>query len=153
MKTTLFAALWIVLTGNSPDSWTVGAVTVLAAVTASLALDPRKTRPWRPWALCHFVGFFLWNSLRGGLDVARRAVHPALPLDPVLVEHPLLLPEGSGRVFLVGTVNLLPGTLSAEISGDVVVIHMLDGSLPAIRELQKLEQRVAALFGIGLDRI
>ncbi len=151
LRVLLFALIWLVLTEGAVGAWGVGLPVVVLAGCASLALP--GARPWR-WqlpGLLVFIPFFLWHSLRGGVDVARRAYLRELPLDPALVEHPLRLPEGPSRIFLVNTVNLLPGTLSAELLGDLVVVHMLDASLPAIRELQQLEAKVAQLFGETLE--
>lgn len=142
-----FALLWMVLTGGAADSWSAGGLAVATAALASLALRPE--RPWRVrlGGALRFVPFFVRQSLRGGLDVTRRAFSPALPLDPVLVEHSLRLPPGTARLFLLNTVSLLPGTLSADLRGDLLLVHGLDASLPLVEDLRRLETLVAELFG------
>ena len=57
-----------------------------------------------------FAGYFLRESLRGGWDVARRALSPALPMSPALVRFLLRLPPGSARWLFCNTISLLPGT-------------------------------------------
>ncbi len=147
----LFVLVWLGLTEGDLKAWGLGLVVAVLAAWASLALPGARPWRWKLPGLLAFIPFFLWHSLRGGVDVARRAYLPRLPLDPALVEHPLRLPDGPSRIFLVNTVNLLPGTLSAELRGNLAVIHMLDASLPAIRELQLLEAKVARLFGETLE--
>jgi multicomponent Na+:H+ antiporter subunit E len=49
-------------------------------------------------------------------------------------------------VIFASTVNLLPGTLSAELNDNVVTIHALNASSAVDRQLQELERRVARLF-------
>ena len=71
----VFAALWWALTGGAADSWLVGVPSVLAATVASQLLWRRHTGWWSPLALLRFVVFFLRESMRGGVDVARRALH------------------------------------------------------------------------------
>jgi multicomponent Na+:H+ antiporter subunit E len=100
--------------------------------------------------MLHFVPFFVLTSLRGGLDVAWRALHPRLPIAPVLLHHPLRLPPGTARTFLIDTVSLLPGTLSTDVREATLVLHVLTDSSAAAPGVVRLEQHVAALFGVEL---
>jgi len=144
----LFAALWWVLAGGA--AWGFGAPVIATAVGVSMALQPAR-RPWlRPWALARFLGFFLTQSPRAGLDVARRAFAPGLPLAPALHDFHLRLPEGPARTLLLNIMSLLPGTLSAGLAGDRLRLHVLDTRLPVEWELRKVEAHIAALFGLKL---
>ena len=91
------------------------------------------------------------ESLRGGVDVALRALHPRLPLAPALLAYDLRLAPGLARIFMVNVVSLLPGTLSADLSGSGLSVHVLDRNLPVQHQLQALEQQVAMLFGVSLS--
>jgi len=145
-----FSLLWWLLTGGSVDSWPVGVIMVALAVLLSLAL--LAPVPWRislPAALS-FIPFFLQQSIRGGIDVAGRAFSVHLPLDPALLEHPLNLPRGTARIFLLNTISLLPGTLSADLVEDRLVVHCLGADSLAADDLRRLEARVAALFMVAL---
>jgi multicomponent Na+:H+ antiporter subunit E len=103
--------------------------------------------------MARFLPFFLWQSLRGGIDVARRALHPRLPLAPLLLDYPLRLPDGPACTFLANTVSLLPGTLSADLENGCLTVHVLDGSQPDVSaELQSLEALIADLFGVELSQ-
>ena len=146
----LFAFLWWVLTGGDSRSWLIGAPVVLAAAAAAVALNPSSRWRFSPAGLAGFVPHFLWRSIVGSVDVAWRAFHPSLPISPALTRYPLGLPaDGPARVFFAGIVNLLPGTLSAELHDDSMTIHLLNGESPAaLAGLQKLEQKVGALFGL-----
>jgi multicomponent Na+:H+ antiporter subunit E len=144
----LMAALWWVLAGGSSSSWLVGVPVVLAAALAMLQWG----RAWRlnlP-GLARFSAYFLWASVRGGVDVARRVLLPALPIDPEQRRYPLRLPEGPARIFFTAVVSLLPGTLSLELERDELILHVLDARLPVDRELRRLETRVADVFTIDL---
>lgn len=145
-----FAFLWFVLTEGESGSWIVGGPTVLLAALASLALPSPASWRWRPAGAARFVPYFLRQSLRGGFDVSRRALDPRLPLQPALVRHPLRLPPGPWRIFFANTVNLLPGTLSAELEEDRIIVHVLDAGPDSLRELGEVEEKVADLFGIAL---
>lgn len=146
----LFAALWWALVPGDPASWVVGAPVALLAAWAGTRLAAR--RPWRlrPAGVARFLPFFLATSLRGGIDVAWRALHPALPIEPALVRFRLRLPPGTARTFIVDVVSLLPGTLSADVDGSTLVLHALNDGGAARRGVAVLEERVADLFALEL---
>jgi len=144
----LYSFLWWVLTDGSAASWWIGVPAVSIAVFASAILLPPVPLIWGE--VVKFAPFFLQRSLQGGADVARRAIHPDLPIAPDLVDYPLRLPPGLPRVMLLNIVNLLPGTLSAELDGRVLKVHVLDGLSDVIPELETLERHVARISGVTL---
>jgi len=89
-RTALFALLWWILTEGAVYSWLVGAPVVVFAVLVSGVLLPGTS--WSLPGILRFIPFFLWHSLRGGVDVAGRALHPRLPISPGLLEHKWRLP-------------------------------------------------------------
>ena len=142
----MFAALWWVLAGGG---WYVGAPFVLLATWLSLQL-------WTEYRLslkgiARFLPWFAVQSLAGATDVARRALLPSMPLQPGLVRHRLRLPAGVCRVSLANVITMLPGTLSADLVGDELVVHALDTGRDMHAMVLDLEPRIAALFGIALD--
>jgi multicomponent Na+:H+ antiporter subunit E len=147
----LLSALWWALNLGELDSWIVGLPVV--ALAAWVATQLTTALHWRVQlrGLLQFLPFFLLTSLRGGADVAWRALHPRLPIEPVLLHYPLRLRNGTARTFLVNVVNLLPGTLSADLKASGLVLHVLNDPGSAARGLAVLEGHVAALFGVDLE--
>ena len=146
-----FVLVWLILTDGDYGSWLVGGPAVLLAVVVSLILLPSRLCIW--YELVLFIPFFLLRSLLGGIDVARRAFHPAMPIVPTLVEYPLQLPSGLPQVFMANTISLLPGTLSATLRQGVVKVHVLDKESDFFEELEALEKKVARVFGLRLDSL
>jgi multicomponent Na+:H+ antiporter subunit E len=147
----LYLLLWWVLTGGDRHSWLIGSLAVGLALLVSLSIPtPQATPRFSPAGLLRFILYFLGQSIRGGSDVAYRAFSPRLPLDPALLDYPLQLPPGSARIFLLNTVSLLPGTLSADLIDDTLRVHLLDQQRDP--QLQQLEQRVAGLFSLRLEK-
>lgn len=139
------AASWWALSEGRAGSWGVGLPTVAAAALLAARLLPLpRSRP-RPGPLLRFAGWFLVESVRGGVDVARRALSPSLPIDPDLLELTTTLPEGAARVVLADAVSLLPGTVTIELDGDRVLVHALDAA-GTERGFREVEARLAALF-------
>jgi multicomponent Na+:H+ antiporter subunit E len=155
VRSLAFAGLWLVLTDGDLRSPFLAAVAVLSAVASSLvAIPPDRSGPRfspRPGPMLRFLAFFLAASVRGGFDVARRSLTPALPIDPGYVDYEVRLPDGPGVVMLAGTVSLLPGTLSTRLDGKRLRLHVLDLGLPTEATTRRLEERIGELFGTPLE--
>ncbi|CAN5120891.1 hypothetical protein BH23CHL1_BH23CHL1_22100 [soil metagenome] len=150
LRGVLATLFWLVLTEGSADYWGLAVLVVALTTLTSLVFVPVASWRWRPMGLLRFLPYFAMQSLRGGIDVSRRAFHPRAPLDPGYVEHQFRLPEGPLRVFFVNAINLQPGTVGVRIEGDRLRVHALDQSMPVEENLRDLEERVAGLFGVEL---
>jgi multicomponent Na+:H+ antiporter subunit E len=84
------------------------------------------------------------------MDVAKRALHPRLPISPGMHDHRWRLPPGLPQVFMANTVSLLPGTLSAELDEKYLRVHILDQTGAFASKLPVIEARVATVFGLNL---
>lgn len=145
-----FAFLWWILAEGRLDAWGLGAVAVAAATWASLHLLPPSRRTFSLGGFLGFAGFFLWNSLRGGAQVAFMALRPGIVLRPTLMELSLSLSAGAPRILLLSTLGLMPGTLGVHLDGERLKLHVLDERLPVAAEVRALEAHIARLFGVAL---
>lgn len=144
-----FALLWMALAGVELKSWIVGAPVVLAAIAIrAWYLPPTAPAAWRWRRVPAFLWLFLSGSLRGGMDVARRAFDPRLPIAPGFVLYRTALPRGPARVLFANVVSLLPGTVVTGIDGPDMEIHTLDASVDVVTELGRIESKVAGLFEV-----
>lgn len=142
-----FSALWWVLAEGRADGWTLGAVAVaLATWTSCIVLPPGPERI-SAGGLIRFLAYFVWHSLRGGLQVAGMALRGRPALRPAMLEVPLTLPPGGPRVLLANALGLMPGTLGVELSEDTLHLHVLDERLPVVAETRALEAAIARLYG------
>ena len=144
----ILATVWWVLTDGHADSWAMGLPAIAVGVFIGLALPAPGQSRWKIRAALGFIPVFLWQSVLGGVDVARRALHPRMPLQPGLITYDLSLEHESARVFLVNTISLLPGTLSVHLEGSRLTLQALDTTLPNVEEIRHMEDRVAGIFGI-----
>ncbi|HRP23831.1 Na+/H+ antiporter subunit E [Thauera sp.] len=140
--------LWWMLSGGA--GWLFGTAAAALAAALSLRLTPPAAHRLRARRLPAFVAFFLLQSLRAGWDVARRTLHPALPLDPGLLSVAPRLPEGAPGWWLMLVISLLPGTLSVQRRGSSLEIHCLDAGLDVESDVRHAEAQIARLFGIEL---
>ncbi|WP_169309518.1 Na+/H+ antiporter subunit E [Rhodomicrobium vannielii] len=148
VRAPFFALLWWIMTGGDVASWLVGAPIVLVATLTSASM--LSSSSWSLKGVFSFAAFFVWQSLRGGTDVALRAIDPRLPISPEVIEFPLRVPPGLLRVILANSACLLPGTLSVDLEGEVLKVHVLDGDSNPMAELKNLEWRVIQMGGASL---
>ncbi len=144
------ALVWLGLNGTDRASWIVGGPVVAAAARLGAAMVPGASWPWSARGALAFGGHFFRESIRGGWDVARRALSPSLPLAPSVVGYETRLPAGAPRWLFCTAVSLLPGTAVIEIGASRILVHVLHSSQDAPQDLRQLEARVAALFGLRL---
>jgi multicomponent Na+:H+ antiporter subunit E len=149
----LLLGVWVVLTLNAPSAYPVGVLAAAVATAISLRLLPPAGRQVRLGAVLRLAPGFVWRSLLGGLDVAWRAFHPRLPLNPRWIAYPTRLPPGAARVSLGNELSLMPGTLAAGGRDDALLIHCLDGAQPVERSIAEEEARVAEAVGAMLERV
>ena len=114
----VLALTWWILTKGASDAWQVGIPALLAALYVDYRLFRPRVHRWSMVGLVRYALFFLKLSATSGIDVAWRAYHPHLPLNPGMKEYPLKLTLLSARNLFVCTVSLLPGTLSVELGED-----------------------------------
>ena len=142
----LLAGLWWVLTNGSAASWLLGLPALAGATWASRRLNGSVGVKISPVGLIRFVPFFLWESLRGGTDVALRTLTPHMRIQPGFSRYRTRLHTLPARTFFAYCVSLLPGTLTADLQDDWLEIHILDIKPDPHIELVRLERSIAQLF-------
>jgi len=140
------AGVWWLLSDGEPASWIIGLPTVIAAGWAVRRLGPAQAGALSVRGLLRFIPFFLWESLRGGVDVALRTLVPKMRIRPGFSQFRTKLRRQDARVFFTCCMGLLPGTLAVELQGDSLEIHLIDVALDADAELGRLERAVARIF-------
>lgn len=140
------AAVWWLLTRGDLASWIVGVPAVAAASWAAVRLRPSRKSSLSLAGVARFVPLFLWESIRAGVDAARRIMAPTMRVQPGFRSYRTSLLEPSARVFFATCVNLLPGTLAAKLEGDQLLIHQLDETTDVTADLRRFERAVERLF-------
>lgn len=144
-----FLGFWLALIGIDPVDLVVGVMAAAIATWVSLRLLPPGPSRFRLGEVASYVLRFLHQSVVAGVDVARRALDPRLPLRPGFVVHQCNLPHGAAHDAFCAITGLLPGTLPCgpDKNGGIV-IHCLDTREPVIDQLTEEEvQFVRALGG------
>jgi len=144
----LFSVIWLIFTAGAAASWWIGAPAIACTAIVSLRLVAPVRPSWN--GSLRFLAYFLAKSFLGAVDVSWRALHPALPIEPNLIEYPLKLRHKMARVFMANTVSLLPGTLSVSLQAHYLRVHVLVDRKTVLTDLETMEKKVAMMFETGL---
>ena len=146
----LYFGLWFVVDQSvKPANLAVGALAAAAASWVSLKLLPPAGGRVRLLVLLLLLPRFLWQSLAAGIDVARRAFSPRLPLAPGFVDYPVGLPRGSARNVFELISSLMPGSVPTDETEASVEYHCLDVRQPVVEQLAAEERVYARALEVG----
>ena len=148
-RTVGFALVWGIAAEGSLNVWPLAAIAVATAVAVSLRLlPPGRTSTISVAGLAGFLGYFIKQSVLGGIQVARLALQRRPQLQPAILAVPLTLPPGLPRILLTGTLGLMPGTLGVRLEDELLHLHVLDRGMPITEEAEQLATHIDRLFGV-----
>lgn len=141
----VYACLWWLLAGNA--GWGFGALCISAAGGLSLWLGVQPLY-LKLLHLPQFLWFFFRELLIGAWDVAHRALHPRLPIDPAWVKFRFNCSNQRVRLLLPAMVGLLPGTVATRSDTTYMYLHVLDQRQDWHTTIAKMETHLTQLFGV-----
>jgi multicomponent Na+:H+ antiporter subunit E len=143
-----FLVLWLVLAGFNPGDLPAAVVAVAGATWTSLRLLPPGGPRLSPRGIARLALRFPLQSLTAGIDVARRAFDPRLPLRPGFVTVSPRIPPGTPRDAFCAFASLLPGTLPVDTNDDgTLLVHCLDVGQPVAAQMAADEELFARALG------
>jgi multicomponent Na+:H+ antiporter subunit E len=144
VRALVYFGIWIVIDQSAkPANLAFGVLATAAATWLSLRLLPPATGRVRLGVLLTLLPRFLWQSLVAGVDVARRAFAPRLPLAPGFVEYPVGLPPGPARNAFELISSLMPGSVPTAETDAKIEFHCLDTGQPVVEQMAAEEQAYA----------
>lgn len=142
--------LWLLLMpSGKPADLVFGALSAVAATLLSLRLFAPLHGRLHIGSMLMLVPHFIWQSILGGIDVARRALDPALPLQPGFIACPLDFPEGLARNTFAVFTSLMPGTVPCGEENGVLIYHCIDIRQPVVKQLWAEEKLLARAITAG----
>ena len=141
--------IWLLLT----ESYSL--IHLSLGLAASLGVALLNTDPARSsdvtirWTrLLTFLPWLFGRILVSGLHMSYLILHPKLPIAPTLTRQRTTLGHEPGIVLLGNAVTLTPGTVTAEVNSEGLVVHAMDDeSLEDLSSL-RLERQVAKVFRV-----
>jgi multicomponent Na+:H+ antiporter subunit E len=147
----VFLGIWFVLYGPDLAALPVCVGAAAAATWTSLRLLPPGAFRPRPGFLFILALRFLGESVVAGIDVARRALEPRLPLRPGFMAYPIRMRPSPARSAFLSMASLLPGTLPTGLDETgALVVHCLDTEQPVVAQMAAEEALLIRALGTEL---
>ncbi len=147
LKTMGFFLIWLLLSASF-NLFHVGLGLVAAFGVAWFNTDRSASR--FTILRLRIVWYFLWlvvRILQSGFHLSVLILHPALPIDPKLIRYRTKLREEAGIVLLGNSITLTPGTITAEVNSQDLVVHAMDDKSAQDVTSLRIDQQIAVLFG------
>ena len=136
-KTLLLLAVWIGLTHSlDPQELLVGVIASLGVAyffggNAPLHLGTILLKYAR------FTPIFIKALIQSNLQVARIVLTPSLPVNPGIVKLKTRLKNDYDKLLLANAITLTPGTITLDLDGEDIYIHVLNLKTKDKATLQK----------------
>ena len=75
--------------------------------------------------LLRYIPWLLWAIVKANIDVARRIVHPRLPMAPRVIRVEASQKTHLGQVIYANSITLTPGTVAVETDEGTIDVHAL----------------------------
>ena len=75
--------------------------------------------------LLRYMPWLLWAIVKANIDVARRIVHPRLPMSPCVIQVETSQKTHLGQVIYANSITLTPGTVAVETDEGTIDVHAL----------------------------
>jgi multicomponent Na+:H+ antiporter subunit E len=136
-KFILLYAVWIGLT-NSFDPQELGVGAIISLGVAWFFGGREKLHLWT--ILLKYAKFsptFIKAIVQSNLHVARIVLTPSLPVNPGIVKLKTTLKNDYDKLLLASAITLTPGTITIDLDGEDIYIHLLDLQTTDKETLQK----------------
>ena len=103
---------------------------------------------FRLWSriLLYFPWLF-YKIVQSSLHLSKLILHPALPIAPQLISVESKLNHHAAIVLLGNSITLTPGTVTAEVDRNNLIVHAMDKTLSEDFESSKeMESKIADIF-------
>ncbi len=123
--------VWIAFTSSfATHELIVGALTTMVISYLSIRLFTCCTIlifcPVKIMYMIWYLVVFLIALINSNLDVARRVLSPALPINPGIVKFKTKLTTNYSKMVLANSITLTPGTLTVDVVDDTFYVHWID---------------------------
>lgn len=101
---------------------------IIAGVVYPYLKDREAFKPARIGSFVRFSIIFIKELIKANIDMAIIVLSPSLPISPKIVKVRTAIKSNVGKAFLANSITLTPGTLSVDMEGDALYIHVVDGN-------------------------
>ena len=120
---------WLLLSGNYKalllGLGVLSCLVVVAVCRRMKIVDPEGHPIHLIPGLLRYMPWFLWAVIKSNIDVARRILHPRLPIAPRVIRVEASQKTHLGQVIYANSITLTPGTVAVETDEGTIDVHAL----------------------------
>ncbi|MBW2148729.1 MAG: Na+/H+ antiporter subunit E [Deltaproteobacteria bacterium] len=147
-------ALWLVLSGHY-DLFHITLGVICSALVAYFSHD--LLFPVFRWGrntgvafrFMRYLPWLFYQILLANVHVAKRALHPRMPIDPAVIQFKTRLSSDLALSTLANSITLTPGTITVDIREGKYFVHALTREVAEDLLSGEMENRVAAIYHEG----
>lgn len=93
-----------------------------------------------------YLPWLFYKIIQSSLHLSKLILHPALPIDPQLISVESKLRHNAAIVLFGNSITLTPGTITAEVDRNNLIVHAMDKALSEDFESKEMESKIADIF-------
>lgn len=101
------------------------------------------------WRTLRYLPWLAWEVVKSSLHVVGRVLRPGLPISPRLLMVKPSQKTDVGRVTYGNSITLTPGTLTLDVTDELITVHAITREAAADLETGEMDRRVARIEGPG----
>jgi multicomponent Na+:H+ antiporter subunit E len=91
-----------------------------------------------------YLPWLFYKIIQSSLNLSKLILHPKLPITPHLISVESKLCHHAAVVLLGNSITLTPGTITAEVDGNNLIVHAMDKNDEVI--IKQMESKIADIF-------
>ena len=125
----LLFLIWLLLsgiyTGLLLGLGVLSCLVVVAVCRRMKIVDPEGHPNHLIPGMVRYIPWLLWAITKANIDVARRILHPRLPMSPRVIRVEASQKTHLGQVIYANSITLTPGTVAVETDEGTIDVHAL----------------------------
>ena len=147
LKTMALFVFWVLLSASF--EWThlsLGLICSFAVAWLNSGHSPFIPK-FRVWSrVLFYLPWLFYKIIQSSLHLTKLILHPALPIDPHLISVESQLHNHAAVVLLGNSITLTPGTITAEVDRNILIVHAIDKISGADIVNKQIELKIADIF-------
>lgn len=141
----MLLGFWVLLSGRYDWihlSLGLGASLLVAWLNSGHSPFVPKFRLWL--RILRYLPWLFYKIFQSSLNLSRMILHPSLPISPHLISVNTQLHHHGAVVLLGNSITLTPGTITAEVDQNKLIVHSMDKREEA--SIKEMESKIAEIF-------
>ncbi len=93
-----------------------------------------------------YLPWLLYKIVESSIHMSKLILNPSLPISPQLITIDSKLNHHAAVVLFGNSITLTPGTITAEVDRNKLIVHAMDGDLAKDITSREMEEKIAEIF-------